>query len=59
MREKLAVLVATLLLTAAPAFVQIGGVASLSDSEFSGPDTAQVGGYTAAAQSDFFDGGIL
>jgi hypothetical protein len=64
MRKKLAILVTMLvmlLLTAAPAFAdttftQVGGVASLSDSEFFGFDTAaaQVDGVAAVGQSDFF-----
>jgi hypothetical protein len=69
MRKRLAILVTMLvmlLLVAAPAFAdtaftQVGGVASLGDSEFFGFDTAaaQVGGVNATAQSDFFGDGIF
>jgi len=69
MRKELAILVTTLvmlLLAASPAFAdttftQVGGVASLSESQFFGLDTgaAQVAGVAAVGQSDFFGGSLF
>ena len=69
MRKELAILVTMLvmlLLSASPAFAdttytQVGGVASLSESQFFGFDTgaAQVAGVAAVGQSDFFGGSLF